>query len=49
MITIALVAAKGGVGKSTLAAALAIAIALDAPGTTVALLDLDPQGSLTLW
>jgi chromosome partitioning protein len=49
MITIALVAAKGGVGKSSLAAALAIAAAPDTPGTTVALLDLDPQGSLTRW
>ena len=49
MKTIALAAAKGGVGKSSLAAALATAAPLDTPGVRVALVDLDPQGSLTQW
>jgi chromosome partitioning protein len=47
--TIALAAAKGGVGKTTLAAALATAAALDLVGLKVAVADLDPQGSLTDW
>ncbi|CAH2603728.1 AAA family ATPase [Rhodovastum atsumiense] len=46
MKTIALAAAKGGVGKTTLAAALATAATLYRPGIKVALADLDPQGSL---
>ncbi len=38
---------KGGAGKTTLAAQLATAFL--ATGTKVATLDVDPQGSLTLW
>jgi chromosome partitioning protein len=47
--TIALAAAKGGVGKTTLAAALATAAILATPGLKIAVADLDPQGSLTRW
>jgi chromosome partitioning protein len=47
--TIALAAAKGGVGKTTLTAALAVAASLARPGTKVGIADLDPQGSLTQW
>jgi chromosome partitioning protein len=46
---IALAAAKGGVGKSTLTAALATAAALDMPHSRIGMVDLDPQGSLTQW
>jgi chromosome partitioning protein len=49
MRTIALAAAKGGVGRTTLSAALAVAAWLSTPSLRVALIDLDPQGSLTLW
>lgn len=38
---------KGGAGKTTVAAQLAAAF--DAAGKTVATVDIDPQGSLTLW
>ena len=38
---------KGGAGKTTLAAQLAVAFA--AAGHSVALVDIDPQGSLTRW
>ncbi len=38
---------KGGAGKTTLVAQLAVAFA--ASGRRVALLDIDPQGSLTRW
>ncbi|WP_026439770.1 ParA family protein [Acidocella facilis] len=47
IITIA--ATKGGVGKTTLAAALATAALVARPGIRVGLVDLDPQGSLTAW
>ena len=44
---IALVATKGGVGKTTLASALAVRAAQD--GGKVALVDTDPLGSLWRW
>lgn len=47
IITIA--ATKGGVGKTTLATALATAALVARPGIRVGLVDLDPQGSLTDW
>jgi chromosome partitioning protein len=47
MHTIALVGQKGGSGKTTLAASLAVA-AVQA-GENVVALDLDPQGSLAAW
>lgn len=49
MKIIVLVAAKGGVGKSTLAAGVAIAAMLAHPEAKVVFIDLDPQGSLTGW
>jgi chromosome partitioning protein len=48
MKTIAIAAAKGGVGKSTLTAALSTAAGLAGAGR-VGIIDLDPQGSLTRW
>ena len=47
MKTIALVTQKGGTGKTTLAASLAVAA--QEAGERVFLIDLDPQGSLTSW
>lgn len=47
MRTIALVTQKGGSGKTTLAACLAVAAA--EAGENVIALDLDPQGSLVAW
>src|SRR5215211_5140555 len=47
MKTITLVTQKGGAGKTTLAASLAVAAA--EAGEKVAALDLDPQGSLSNW
>jgi chromosome partitioning protein len=44
---LALVATKGGVGKTTIASALAVRAARD--GGRVALVDTDPQGSLWQW
>src|ERR1700733_5167790 len=45
-IVITVAQQKGGTGKTTLAANLAAALA---PATRVALLDIDPQKSLTRW
>jgi len=47
MKTIALITQKGGAGKTTLAASLAV-VATEA-GEKVVALDLDPQGSLSAW
>lgn len=47
MRTIALLTQKGGTGKTTLAASLAVVAA--AAGERVIMLDLDPQASLTRW
>ncbi len=47
MKVISLVTQKGGTGKSTLAVHLAVCAARQ--GKTVALLDLDPQGSAASW
>src|ERR1051326_38305 len=44
---ISLVSLKGGVGKSTLAAARAVRAAKESK--RVAMVDLDPQGSLDAW
>jgi chromosome partitioning protein len=49
MKTIVIAAEKGGVGKTTLAASLAVIAALTGAGARVGILDLDPQGSLTNW
>lgn len=46
-IVIAVAQRKGGAGKSTVAANLAVALA--AAGQRVGLLDTDPQGTLTRW
>ncbi len=47
MRTIALLTQKGGSGKSTLSASLAVE--MQARGETVFLVDMDPQGSLATW
>lgn len=47
MFVISIVSSKGGVGKTTLTSALAVAAASE--GARVALADLDPQGSLEGW
>ena len=44
---IAIAQQKGGAGKSTVAASLAVALA--ASGLRVALLDTDPQATLSRW
>ena len=46
-LVIAIAQQKGGVGKTTLAAQLAVAWAKS--GARVAVLDIDPQGSLAAW
>lgn len=45
-IVVAVAQTKGGSGKTTLAAHLAVALS---PGRSVAILDIDPQGSLGQW
>ncbi len=47
MRVISMVSSKGGVGKTTLASALAVKASASSP--RVALVDLDPQGSLAAW
>lgn len=47
MKTVAIISQKGGVGKTTLATALAVAA--EAAGRTAAVFDLDPQASATFW
>jgi chromosome partitioning protein len=47
MYVIAVVNTQGGVGKTTLASALAVRAAKDSP--RVAMVDLDPQRSLVEW
>lgn len=49
MRTIAIAASKGGVGKSTLTAALAVEAMNEGRGRRVAMIDWEPQGSLTFW
>jgi len=47
MKTLAIISQKGGVGKTTLATALAVAAARD--GRIAAVFDLDPQASAAFW
>ena len=47
MKTVAFISQKGGVGKTTLATALAVAAHLD--GRLAAVVDLDPQASASFW
>lgn len=47
MSVISVVSSKGGVGKTTIASALAFLAASE--GKCIALIDLDPQGSLSSW
>lgn len=47
MLTISVIAQKGGSGKTTLARCLAVAFELD--GKSAAIVDLDPQASAALW
>lgn len=47
MKTLAVISQKGGVGKTTIATALAVAA--DRAGKSVALFDLDPQASACFW
>ena len=47
MKTVAFISQNGGVGKTTLATALAVAAHLD--GNSAAVIDLDPQASASFW
>ena len=47
MLTISLIAQKGGVGKTSVARCLAVAF--ERSGIPSAILDMDPQGSATAW
>ena len=47
MLTIALIAQKGGTGKTTLARCLAVAF--ERGGKAAAIIDMDPQASASLW
>ena len=47
MKTLAIISQKGGVGKTTIATALAVAA--EAEGKSVAVFDLDPQASASFW
>ena len=47
MLVVAVVAQKGGVGKSMLARSLAVQGLID--GRKTALIDADPQGTVTAW
>jgi chromosome partitioning protein len=47
MKTVAIISQKGGVGKTTVATALAVAA--EAAGKSAAVFDLDPQASATFW
>jgi chromosome partitioning protein len=47
MLTISLIAQKGGTGKTTLARSLAIAF--ERNGQATAIIDMDPQASAALW
>lgn len=47
MRTLAIISQKGGVGKTTLATALAVAA--EAKGKQAAVFDLDPQASAAFW
>ena len=47
MKTLAIISQKGGVGKTTIATALAVAAEMD--GKSAAVFDLDPQASATFW
>jgi chromosome partitioning protein len=49
MKLIVLAAAKGGVGKTTFAAALSTAAIIEKPDARIGIVDLDPQGALTGW
>ena len=47
MKVLSLISQKGGVGKTTLATALAVAATQD--GKRVVMMDLDPQASASFW
>ena len=47
MLTISLIAQKGGVGKTSIARCLAVAF--ERSGVSTAILDMEPQASAALW